>query len=84
MAANIVPPMLAPDSSTDRSELENMLNGVDSGRIPEYKESDSQKVGKPEPTPERLDSLFSKLDLLSIQEWLEDLQQRVQDLIVEY
>ena len=76
--------MLAPDPSTDRSELENMLNGVDSGRIPEYKELDSQKVGKLEPTPERLDSLFSKLDLSSIQEWSEDLQQRVHDLIVEY
>ena len=84
LAANIVPPMLAPDPSTDRSELDNMLNGVDSGHIPEYKEMDSQKVGKLEPTPERLDSLFSKLDLSSIQEWSEDLQQRVHDLIVEY
>ena len=83
-AANIVPPMLAPDPSTDRSELENMFHGVDSGCVPEYKELDSQKVGKPEPTPERLDSLFSKLDLSGIQEWSEDLQQRVHDLIVEY
>ena len=31
-AANRVPPMLAPDLSTDRNELEYMLNGVDSGR----------------------------------------------------
>ena len=84
LAANIVPPMLAPDPSTDRSVLENTLNGVDSGCVPEYKESDSQKVGKPEPTSERLDSLFSKLDLSGTQEWSEDLQQRVHDLIVEY
>ena len=84
LAANIVPHMLAPDPSTDRSELENMLNGVDSGCVPEYKKSDSQKVKKPEPTPERLDSLFSKLDLSGIQEWSEDLQQRVHNLIVEY
>ena len=83
-AANIVPPMLAPDLSTDRNELENMLNGVDSGCVPEYKKSDLQKVEKPEPTPERLDCLFSRLDLPSIQEWSEDLQQRVHDLIVEY
>ena len=76
--------MLAPDLSTDRNELEYMLNGVDSGCVPEYKKSDSQKVEKPEPTPERLDSLFSKLDLSDIQEWSEDLQQRVHDFIVEY
>ena len=84
LAANIVPPMLAPDPSTDRNELENMLNGVDSGCVPEYKKSDLQKVEKPEQTPERLESLFSKLDLSGIQEWSEDLQQRVHDLIVEY
>ena len=84
LAANIVPPMLAPDPSTDRNELEYMLNGINSGCLPEYKKSDSQKVEKPEPMPERLDSLFSKLDLSGIQEWSEDLQQRVHDLIVEY
>ena len=67
-AANIVPPMLAPDPSTDRNELEYMLNGVDSGYVPKYKKSDSQKVEKPEPMPERLDNLFSKLDLSGIQE----------------
>ena len=83
-AANIVAPMLASDLSTDRSELENMLNGVNSGCVPKYKKLDSQKVKKPEPTPERLDSLFSKLDLSGIQEWSEDLQQRIHDLIVEY
>ena len=27
-AANIVPPMLAPDLSTDKNELEYVLNGV--------------------------------------------------------
>ena len=83
-AANIVPPVLAPDLSTDRNKLEYMLNGVDSGCVPEYKKSDSQEVKKPEPMPERLDNLFSKLDLSGIQEWLEDLQQKVHDLVVEY
>ena len=76
-AANIVPPMLAPDPSTDRNELEYMLNGVDLGCVPKYKMLDSQEVKKPEPTPERLDNLFSKLDLSGIQEWPEDLQQKV-------
>ena len=76
--------MLAPDLSTDRNELEYMFNGVDSGCVPKYKKLDSQEVKKPEPTPERLDNLFSKLDLSGIQEWSEDLQQKVHDLIVEY
>ena len=83
-AANIVPPMLVPDLSTDRNELEYMHNGVDSESIPEYKKLDSQEVKKPEPTPERLDNLFSKLDLSGIQEWSEDLQQKVHDLVVKY
>ena len=83
-ATNIVPPILAPDSSTDRNELKYMLNGVDSGCVPEYKKSDSQEVKKTEPMPERLDNLFSKLDLSGIQEWSEDLQQKVHNLVVEY
>ena len=45
-AANIVPPMLAPDLSTDRNELEYMLNGVDLGCVPEYKKLDLQEVKK--------------------------------------
>ena len=83
-AANIVPPMLAPDPSTDRNELEYMLEGVESGCVPEYKKFDSQGVRKPESMPERLDNLFSKLDLSGIQEWPEDLQQKVHDLVVKY
>ena len=83
-AANIVPLMLAPDPSTDRNELEYMLNGVDLGCVPEYKKLDSQEVKNPEPMPERLDNLFSKLDLSGIQEWPEDLQQKVHDLVIEY
>ena len=33
---------------------------------------------------ERLDELFTKLDLSGIQDWSEDLQQEVHDLMVEY
>ena len=66
-AANIVPPMLAPDPSTDRNELKYVLNGVNFGCVPEYKNLNSQgEVRKPEPTPERLNDLFSKLDLSGI------------------
>ena len=39
---------------------------------------------KPEPMPERLDELFTKLDLSGTQDWSEDLQQKVHDLMVEY
>lgn len=39
---------------------------------------------KPTPTPERLDTLFSKLDLSGIEEWSEDNQQKIHDLMVEY
>ena len=34
--------------------------------------------------PERLDNLFSKLDLSGIQEWPENLQQKVHDPVIEY
>ena len=43
-----------------------------------------ENTGKPEPTPERLDELFTKLDLSGIQDWSEDLQQEVHNLMDEY
>ena len=43
-----------------------------------------ENVAKPKPMPERLDKLFTKLDLSGIQDWSEDLQQEVHDLMVEY
>ena len=43
-----------------------------------------KNVVKPEPTPEKLDEFFSKLDLSGTQDWSEDLQQEVHDLMVEY
>ena len=43
-----------------------------------------KNTGKPEPTPERLDELFTKLDLSGTQDWSEDLQQEVHDLMAEY
>ena len=43
-----------------------------------------ENTEKPEPTPERLDELFTKLDLSGTQDWSEDLQQEVHDLMVEY
>ena len=43
-----------------------------------------ENVIKSEPTPERLDELFTKLDLSGTQDWSEDLQQEVHGLMVEY
>ena len=55
------------------------------GIVREYKKSNSDgEVIKPKPTPERLNDLFVKLDLSGIQDWPEDLQQKVHDLMVEY
>ena len=85
VAANIVPPMLAPDLSIDKSELEYIMREHNKEGVLEYKVMDSGKnVVKPEPTPERLDEMFTKLDLSGIQDWSEDLQQEVHDLMVEY
>ena len=47
-------------------------------------ENTDENISKPEPTPERLNELFSKLGLTGIQEWPDDLQQQVHDLMVEY
>ena len=43
-----------------------------------------ENVVKPGPTPGRLGELFTKLDLFGTQDWSEDLQQEVHDLMVEY
>ena len=84
-AANIVPPMLAPDPSKDKSELEYITQEHNKEGVPEYKTTNSGKnVAKPKPTLERLDKLFTKLDLSGIQDWSEDLQQEVHNLMVEY
>ena len=73
--------MLAPSPSTDGSELEYMTREHGKGSI---LENPDENVSKPEPTPQRLNELFSKLDLTGIQEWPDDLQQQVHDLMVEY
>ena len=73
--------MLAPSLSTVGSELKYMTQEHGKGSV---LENADKIVSKPEPTPERLNELFSKLDLTGIQEWPDDLQQHVHDLMVEY
>ena len=77
--------MLAPDPSTDRSELGYGSWKSNSEGVPEYKITNlDENVAKPKPTPERLNDLFTKLDLSGFQDWPEDLQQKVNDLMIEY
>ena len=84
-AANIVPPMLAPDPSIDKSELEYMTREHNNEGVLKYNTTNSGKnTEKPEPMPERLDEMFTKLDLSGTQDWSEDLQQEVHDLMVDY
>ena len=84
-AANIVPPMLVPSSSTDKNGLKYMGQKQNNEDVLENtKVNLNEYIGKPKLTPERLNELFIKLDLSSIKEWSEDLQQEVHDLMVEY
>ena len=41
-------------------------------------------MSKPVPTADRLNELFTKLDLKGTEEWPDDLQQKVHDVLVEY
>ena len=84
-AANVVPPMFAPDPSTEEIELENVNQVQSKGNILENtKVNSDENVKWPEPTPERLNELFTKLDLSGIEEWPVDLQQEVHNLMLEY
>ena len=77
-AANIVPSMLAPDPSTDRIGLGYRSRESNSEGVPKYKIMNSdENVVRSKPTPERLNDLFTKLDLSGIQDWPEDLQQKI-------
>ena len=84
-AANIISPMLAPALSIEKNELKYRKQEQNKEGVLEYKMMNSgENVVKPEPTPERLDELFTKLDLSGTQDWSKDLQQEVHDLMVKY
>ena len=73
--------MLAPDLSIAKSELKYMTREHNKEGVLEYKVMDSgENIVKPELTPERLDELFTKLDLSGTQDW----QQEVHNLMIEY
>ena len=85
---NAVPPMLAPASGTfqnvpnfgDRLDQ----NGCEDGNIPSHGGDIPAQPLKPEPTQERLDKLFGKLDLKAIEEWSEYDRNQVCELMKEY
>ena len=83
--ANVVPPMFAPDLSTEETGLKYMNQEQSKGNVlKNTKVNSNENVKRPELTQERLNELFTKLDLSGIQEWPEDLQQEAHNLMVEY
>ena len=77
--------MFAPDPSTEESVLEYMNRELTKGSVLENEKMNLDENSKwPQPTPERLNELFTKLDLTVITDWPEDLQQQVHELMTEY
>ena len=85
--ANIIPPMLAP-ASVMFPNVPDFSAGLDGnecehGYIPSNGRDVPARPPMPEPTQERLDKLFSKLDLKGISEWSEYDQNQVCELMKE-
>ena len=85
MAANAIPPMLAPHPGTFSSIPEYATPEANSGPIPECMGTYSCRPHeKPELTDQCSDQLFHQLDLSLIEMWPEADQQRAIDLLKEY
>ena len=87
-AANVIPPMLVPAFGTFQN-VPDFGTGLDGNEcknryVPSNGRDVSTRPPKPEPTQERLDKLFSKLDLKGISEWSEYDQNQVCELMKEY
>ena len=80
-AANVIPPMLAPATGMFQNVPDfgdgSDGNGCEDGYVPSNGGYVPTQPLKPEPTQERLDKLFSKLDLKGISEWSECNQNQV-------
>ena len=73
-ATNVVPSMFAQDLSKEGTVLKYINWEQSKGNVLEdTKVNSDENVKKPEPTQERLNELFTKLNLSGIQEWPEDL-----------
>ena len=91
-AANVIAPMLAPKEKTDAKVMEIPISQFRMGRHVEEAKTDNannitsafSKPTKPEPTPERLNKLFEKLNLKGIEEWSEIEQAEVHELMTKF
>ena len=85
-AASIMPPLLAPrDESTYYDVPEYESEYKMRGDVLQYVLKQSQVAcDPPQPNQERLDKLFSKLNLSGTEDWDEFDQQRVGELIKKY
>ena len=87
-ATNVIPPMLVPASGTFQNVPDFGAgwdgNECKNGNVPSDGGDVSAQPPKPEATQERLDELFSKLDLKGISEWSEYDQNQVCELMKEY
>ena len=86
--ANVIPPMLAPASGVFQN-VPHFGTGLDgnkckNGYVPSNGGDVSARPPKLEPTQERLDKLFSTLNLKGISEWSEYNQNQVCELMKEY
>ena len=82
--ACVIPPMLAPASGAFLN-VPDFGAGLDGNKCEHrYVPSNWREPQKPEPTQERLDQLFSKLDLKGISEWSQYDQNQVCKLMKEY
>ena len=90
--ANVIPPMLAPKERMDTEIMEIPIPQSGAERHMKETKLDNannitsafSKPTKPEPTPERLNELFEKLDLKGIEEWLEIEQAEVHELMTKF
>ena len=91
-AANVVPLMLAPKMRTNAEIMEISIRPFGMGEHPvEPNASNRNSITptfsgppKSEPTPERLNELFEKLDLQGIVDWSETEQAEVHELMIEF
>ena len=91
-AANVIPPMLAPKERMDaeimeisipQSGAEIQANEAKMGNANNITSTFSKPM-KPEPTLERLNELFEKLNLKGIKEWSETEQAEMHELMTEF
>ena len=88
--ANVIPPMLAPEKRMGTDNMifitqlgaERHANDAKMGNANDVTPTFSKSI-RQEPTPERLNELFEKLDLKGIEDWSETEQAEVHELMTQ-